>query len=132
MKAGPRSPLSADWREIASLGEQIVSAPTLSEQRDIIVGITSRLVKGDVHVWLREGLFRLPNLTEGNLFPQEPTLPGMKSAIKARDVRTRPRRGRKINGSRGTWAAVPLEEQGMTLGALQVTRPKGPEFTSHE
>jgi serine phosphatase RsbU (regulator of sigma subunit)/putative methionine-R-sulfoxide reductase with GAF domain len=132
MKADPRSPHSADWREIASLGEQIVSAPSLSDQRDIIVGITSRLVKGDVHVWLREGVFRLPSLTEGDLFPEEPTLPGMKSAIKARDIRIKPQHVRKTDGSRGTWAAVPLEEQGMTLGALQVTRPLGPKFTSRE
>ncbi len=132
MRADPRSPRSADWREIASLGEQIVSAPSLSDQRDIIVGITSRLVKGDVHVWLREGAFRLPNLTEVNLFPAEPTLPGMKGAIKARDLRIKPQHGKKTGGSRGTWAAVPLEEQGMTLGALQVTRPLGPKFTSRE
>src|SRR5689334_9394592 len=132
MKADPRSPLSADWREIASLGEQIVSAPTLSDQRDIIVGVTSRLVKGNVYVWLREGVFRLPNLAEGNLFPEEPTLPGIKSAIKARDIRVKPQHGKKIDGSRGTWAAVPLEEQGRNLGALQVTRPLGPKFTSRE
>jgi serine phosphatase RsbU (regulator of sigma subunit)/putative methionine-R-sulfoxide reductase with GAF domain len=132
MRADSRSPLSADWREIASLGEQIVSAPTVSEQRDIIVGVTSRLVKGDVYVWLRQGVFRLPSLTDESLFPEEPTLPGMKSAIKTRDIRTKKQRGKKIDGSRGTWAAVPLEEQGMTLGALQVTRPTGPRFTSRE
>ena len=74
MKADRRSPLSADWREIASLGEQIVSAPSLSIQRDIIVGVTSRLVRGDVQVWLRESLFRLPNIEEGNPFAEEPSL----------------------------------------------------------
>ncbi len=132
MKADPRSPLSADWREIASLGEQIVSAPSLSAQHDIIVGITSRLVKGDVQVWLRESLFRLPNIPEGSLFPEEPTLAGMKRAIKARELRMKQKRGTKTAVSRETWAAVPLEEQGLSLGALQVTRPRGPEFTSDE
>ncbi|MEO8356755.1 MAG: GAF domain-containing protein [Chloroflexota bacterium] len=132
MKAGPHSPLSPDWREIASLGEQIVSAPSLSVQCDIIVGITSRLVQGDAHIWLRENLFRLPNIAEGSLFPSEPALPGMQRALKARDVRTKQQRGARNLASRETWAAVPLEEQGMVLGALQVTRPKGPEFTSDE
>src|SRR5512133_1385077 len=99
MKADPRSPLSADWREIASLGEQIVSAPSLSAQHDIIVGITSRLVKGDVEVWLRESLFRLPNIAEGSLFSEEPTLPGMKRAIKARELRTKQQRGAKTDAS---------------------------------
>ncbi|MGE5642896.1 MAG: GAF domain-containing protein, partial [Byssovorax cruenta] len=132
MKAGLRSPLSADWREIASLGEQIVSAPSLSAQRDIIVGVTSRLIGGEVQVWLRQGLFHLPTLVEGSLFPEEPTLAGMVRAMKAHDLRAKQQRGTKSNALRETWAAVPLEEQGMLLGAIQVNRPKGPEFTSAE
>jgi sigma-B regulation protein RsbU (phosphoserine phosphatase) len=132
MKAGLRSPLSADWREIASLGEQIVSAPSLSAQHDIIVGVTSRLIGGDVQVWLREGLFHLPTLVEGSLFPEEPTLAGMVRAMKAHALRTKQQRVTKSNVPRETWAAVPLEEQGMLLGAIQVIRPKGPEFTSAE
>jgi phosphoserine phosphatase RsbU/P len=132
MQAAPRSPLSPDWHEIASLGEQIVSASSLSEQRDIIVGITSRLVRGKAYVWLRENLFHLPNLSEPRLFPEQPAHPGMKSAIKAREVRTRKKRGTAKMTSQGTWAAAPLEEQGMVLGALQVTRPMGPEFTPDE
>ncbi len=132
MKAASHSPPSPDWREIASLGEQIVSAPSLSVQCDIIVGITSRLVQGDAHIWLRENLFRLPNIAVGSLFPTEPALPGMQRALKARDIRTKQQRGAGNLASRETWAAVPLEEQGMVLGALQVTRPTGPEFTSDE
>jgi hypothetical protein len=34
MAAASRSPSSSDWREIASLGEQIISAPSLAAQRD--------------------------------------------------------------------------------------------------
>jgi hypothetical protein len=132
MKAAPRSPLSPDWHEIASLGEQIVSASSLAEQRDIIVGITSRLVRGEAHVWLHENLFHLPNISESRLFPEEPTRPGMKSAMRSRAVRTRKKKATAKAASYGTWAAVPLEEQGMMLGALQVTRPMGPEFTSEE
>src|SRR5215216_1048531 len=115
MTARSRSPLSADWREIASLGEQIVSAPSLSAQHEIIVGITSRLVQGEVQVWLREGLFRLPTLAEDNLFPEQPTLAGMNRAMKALQLRTKQQRGTKTNAGRETWAAVPLEEQGMLL-----------------
>ena len=132
MKATPRSPLSSDWRDIASLGEQIVSATSLSMQRDHIVAMTSRLLDGQVDAWLQENLFRLPNLSEGNLFPEEPTLQGMQRALKAGDLRIKQKRGETTNASRATWAAVPLEDQGMKLGALQVTRPKGPEFTSDE
>jgi phosphoserine phosphatase RsbU/P len=131
MKANPRAPLSSDWREIARLGEQIVSAPSLAIQRDRIVGATSRLLNGQVEIWLQENLFRLPNVSEENLFPEEPQLDGMLRAIKAGDVRTKQHRT-KESASRGTWTAAPLEDQGMKLGAIQITRPKGPAFSIEE
>jgi sigma-B regulation protein RsbU (phosphoserine phosphatase) len=137
-----RSPLSSDWRAIASLGEQIANATSLAEQRDHIIAMTSRLIQGDVEVWLDEKIFRLPSLKEGDLFPEQPELQGMQRALKAGQVTTRQQRGKNNapraalrHGSatqRAAWAAVPLIEQGMTLGALQVTRPKGPEFKQRE
>src|SRR5215216_5354713 len=56
----------------------------------------------------------------------------MLRAIKAGDIRTKQQRGMKTKVARETWAAVPLEEQGMLLGAIQITRPKGPEFKADE
>src|SRR5262245_41719155 len=113
MPASPRSPLSSDWRNIASLGEQIANATSLAEQRDRIVAMTSRLVQGDVEVWLDEKIFRLPNLA-GNIFPEQPELQGMQRALRTGGVTTRQQRAKdKSNAPRGTWAAVPLIEQGM-------------------
>src|ERR1041385_2595957 len=131
------SPTSADWRDIANLGEQIVNAASLAEQCDYIINITSRLVKGDVDVWLDEKIFRLPNIEAGKAFPEQPESPGMKRALKVGQIRTRGRRSQSktstaSNASRATWAAVPLIEQGVPLGALQVTRKKGPEFKQAE
>ena len=131
MAAASRSPAVSDWRDIASLGEQIVSASSLAAQRDLITAMASRLVQGDVDVWLDEKVFRLPNLEAENVFPEQPPLPGMQRALKAGEVRTRQQRSKKP-GSRETWAAVPMIEQGMVLGALQVSRKKGPEFKRSE
>jgi serine phosphatase RsbU (regulator of sigma subunit)/putative methionine-R-sulfoxide reductase with GAF domain len=131
MPAAARSPASSDWRDIASLGEQIVNATSLAAQRDHIVAMTSRLLQGDVDVWLHEKVFRLPNVQGESVFPEQPVLPGMQRALKAGEVRTRQRRGAGTP-SRETWAAVPMIEQGMALGALQVTRRKGPEFQQAE
>ena len=140
-----RSPLSSDWRAIASLGEQIANATSLAEQRDHIIAMTSRLIQGDVDVWLDEKIFRLPSVNEGDIFPEQPELPGMQRALKAGQVTTRQQRVKSSESNapraalrhrsatqRAAWAAVPLIEQGMTLGALQVTRPKGPEFKQRE
>lgn len=131
MKANLRSPLLSDWRTIASLGEQIVSAQSLAHQRDQIVGVVSRLMMGDAELWLQESLFHLPNLSEGQLFPEQPALDGMLRAITAGDVRSKQHRTPE-SAARGTWAAAPLEDQGLKLGAIQVTRPKGPAFTADE
>ena len=49
------------WREIASLGEQLASADSLTTQRDRIVAVVKRLLRGRVDVWLHENLFRLPD-----------------------------------------------------------------------
>ena len=133
MPAVSRSPISSDWRDIASLGEQIVNATSLAAQRDYIVAMTSRLVQGDVDIWLDEKIFRLPNLDEQDVFPEQPELQGMQRALKAGQVRTKQLRTNTKRGtSRETWAAVPMIEQGMVLGALQITRKKGPEFKKGE
>ncbi|HKY55512.1 MAG TPA: GAF domain-containing protein, partial [Anaerolineales bacterium] len=132
MTAASHSPLSSDWRDLASLGEQLVSAPSLAAQRDRIIAMTSRLVDGSVDVWLQENLFRLPNIEEEPLFPEQPSAPGMQRALRSGKISTKQRRDRKNGASRETWAAVPLEDQGIVLGALQVTRAKGPEFRQEE
>jgi phosphoserine phosphatase RsbU/P len=135
MPSRSRSPRSSDWRDIASLGEQIVHADSLAEQRDHITAMTSKLIHGDIDVWLCEKVFRLPNLKEENVFPEEPELPGMQRAIKAEHVLTKQSRIKNTRGAipiRETWAAVPIIEQGLVLGALQVTRKQGPEFKQTE
>jgi serine phosphatase RsbU (regulator of sigma subunit)/putative methionine-R-sulfoxide reductase with GAF domain len=139
------SPRSSDWRDIARLGEQIVNSASLAEQRDHIIAMTSLLVEGEITVWLCESVFRLPNLPAENVFPDEPELQGMKRAVAARQVRTKERRAksarsktasreslRSRNIQREAWAAVPIVEQGLILGALQVTRKKGPDFRQVE
>src|SRR5215216_1485643 len=131
MTAASSSPLLSEWRDMASFGEQIVSASSLAAQHDRIIAVVSDLVQGDVDVWLQENLFRLPNLEEGPLFPEQPSLPGMQRALRAGGLRTKQKRGRN-SASRATWAAVPIVEQGIMLGALQVSRAKGPEFKQDE
>ena len=127
MAPASRSSRLSDWREIASLGEQIVNADSLAEQRDHIIARISRLIKGEIDVWLCEQVFRLPNLEDEGVFPEAPELLGMKRAVKAGQVRTKQPRG-KVAGirrpPRQTWAAVPMIEKGLVLGALQVTRKK--------
>jgi serine phosphatase RsbU (regulator of sigma subunit)/putative methionine-R-sulfoxide reductase with GAF domain len=113
------------------LGEQIVSATSLAAQRDQIHAVVSNLVKGDAAVWLVEHLFRLPGSDTQLDFTQQPPSVRMERAMQTGELRTRQSSGTK-NGSRAAWAVVPLKEQGITLGAIQVNRPKGPAFKPDE
>lgn len=130
MSAATRS--SWDWLQLASLGEQLRSEDSLSAQRDRIAAMANRLIMGRVDVWLQESIFRLPDWEDGYLFPPQPTFDGMKRAVKSGKLVKKNNKGKKTTASRSTFVAIPLEDQGITLGALQVTRPKGPEFTTEE
>ena len=83
------SPLSADWRDLASLGEQIAASTSLAAQRDRIVAMTSRLLEGEVDVWLHENLFRLPGSEEEASFSKEPDSPAMQRALRKGQLLTR-------------------------------------------
>jgi len=52
------SRVSADWRDLASLGEQIASATSFAVQRDCIIALTARLLDGYADLWGDENLFR--------------------------------------------------------------------------
>lgn len=122
---------SWDWLQIASLGEQLRSEDSLSAQRDRIISMTGRLIRGKVDVWLQESIFRLPDWDDGHLFSPQPTTEAMRRAVDAGKLVIKNGRT-KTNASSSTFAALPLEDQGVTLGALQITRPRGPKFSEDE
>jgi putative methionine-R-sulfoxide reductase with GAF domain len=93
--------------------------------------MTNRLVEGKVDVWLQERIFRLPDWDERELFPPQPERDGMKRAIKMGKLIKKNNRT-KTSASQSTFVAVPLEDQGITLGALQISRSKGPDFSKDE
>ena len=127
----PATRTSWDWLQLASLGEQLRSNHSLAVQRDQIIAMTSQLMNGKVDVWLQEKIFRLPDWNEKHIFPSQPTIDGMKHAIKAGKLITKNGKT-KSAASNLTYAAIPLADKESTLGALYVTRPKGPAFSAEE
>ncbi len=119
-----------DWREIAGLGEQLVSTSSLVAQRDRIISMTSRLIPGKVDVWLHENLFRLPDWDAERLFPPQPGLEGMRNAVKKHKPVLR--NASKKAKTKKTFVAFSIEDQGLVLGALQVMRSRGPNFSKEE
>ena len=118
------------WREIASLGEQLANASSLTAQHDRIVAMAARMVRGHVEVWLHENLFRLPDWEADRVFPAQPRPEGMRRVLPRRKLFVQ--RSNSKLGIRKTLAAMPIEDQGLLLGVLQVTRPGGPDFSKEE
>ncbi|RIK30681.1 MAG: hypothetical protein DCC56_10195 [Anaerolineae bacterium] len=124
---------SSEWRELAKLGEQLIGTTSLSEQRDQIVAVASRLLKGDADLWLDEDLFRLPDARDEIVFSPSPESQALTRALKSKGLLTSYQKGRKKNrAARQVWASVPLKNQEAPLGAIQVVRPRGPEFKKDE
>ena len=133
-------PETWDWRQLASLGEQLRNEDSLGAQRDRIVAMTSGLINGNVDVWLNENVFRLPDWEDGRVFPLQPALTGMKLAIESGKLFTQTGKKTKDSvlryapdsASHLTFASVPLNDHGITLGAIQITRPKRSTFSAEE
>lgn len=130
MPSANHSPDLSEWREIANLGEQLVNTASLLEQHDRIVKMTSRMVNGKVDVWLHENLFRLPDWNSKRLFPLRPRIEGMRRALSGRRLLVK--RSNPKAGNRKSFAVIPIEDQGLVLGVLQITRSKGPNFEKEE
>ncbi len=130
MSTATRPPESSDWRMLAGLGEQLVNTTSLAAQRDRIINVTQRLVAGKVDVWLHERLFRLPDWDGEFLFPPEPELEGMREAFQAGKPVIRKYSSKGISSK--VCAAIPLEDQGVMLGVLQVSRNKKDTFPQEE
>lgn len=126
MRSKRRSPGISGWREIAGLGEQLANVTSLTTQRDRIIAIVSRILRQHVDVWLNEAVFRLPDWESGRVFPAEPRHEAMRRALSRRQLYVQ--RAAQKGGARRAVAAVPLEDQGLLLGALQVTRSHGTGF----
>jgi serine phosphatase RsbU (regulator of sigma subunit)/putative methionine-R-sulfoxide reductase with GAF domain len=137
-KLTAEQPQNYDWSQLASLGEQLRKVDSLGAQRDRIVAMTESLIEGKVDAWLNEDVFRLPDW-EDQLLAQPPLTWGMKRAIKtAKLFLQKPVKKNALQTTKSarqdkkTFAAIALADQGFALGALQVTRPKGPAFTQAE
>ena len=118
MTAAVASPDPSEWRSLASLGEQLAGADSLSAQQERILQMTRRLVDGRVSLWLDEGLFRLPDRESPLLFSPEPPPGGLRRAWQNGQV------NRSDRKAKNHWVALPIADQGVMLGALQVSRVK--------
>ena len=114
-----------DWLKLTNLSEQLLDTKSLASQRDRIQLMVARLVKGDVDVWLDESLFRLPDWDDEPIFADQPPTNAIQQAFE---------RGELVQLNEDDYAvvALPLEDHGFIMGALQISRSKEETFTQDE
>ena len=117
-KTSLRNPHSSLWRQIVTLGDELMRAESLAMQRDLIIDATARILGSQVELWLDENLTRLPGLNQQTLFPPEPTAESMLRVFKL-GIPFTPK-GQK------TLLAYPLKNGGIVIGVIQVTRTAAP------
>lgn len=123
-KHKPASAPAQGIAEVFELGRKLLDAATLEARKELILQATARLVAGECAVWLDESGTRLPDQAE-DVFEARPPSRAMDRAV--RDLRV----VRNQSAERAT-VALPIENDGVALGALEVSRPIGERFNSRE
>lgn len=121
----------SSWRDILSLGRQLLSQPTPAAQRELIVEETARLLGAQADLWLAE-IVRQPD-TSDSQDQLGPTLTAPQSDLMRRALKARQTMPSGVDELHAALAvAVPLVAHDAILGVLEARRPEGPPFTSAE
>jgi serine phosphatase RsbU (regulator of sigma subunit)/putative methionine-R-sulfoxide reductase with GAF domain/anti-sigma regulatory factor (Ser/Thr protein kinase) len=98
-----------DW---FSAGDRILNAITFAEQRDTLIDLFSRaLPEAQIHLWLDESVFRLPDWKE-SLFESQPSSQILKDAF--HEMKSKTKKGDQLA------IAIPLYAQSTPLGAVSI------------
>jgi sigma-B regulation protein RsbU (phosphoserine phosphatase) len=125
----PQPTDQAGWRQFLKLGEQLMGAPTVAAQSELIVATTAHLLRCQADLWLAEVFHRLPDLEELDTFPVTPSSDLMHSAMETRRVC---RRETDEGQAHPLAVATPLLVNDVLLGVLQAERRDGPPFNEPE
>ncbi len=117
------------WRQLLELSEQLMAAPTLAAQCDLIIATAARLLQCTAKLWLAEDFQRLPSLVELPSFPAVPPSELMRLAFETRQLAHTEADRRQRQPS---ILAVPLLFNNDPLGVLHVERQEGPFFRRPE
>jgi sigma-B regulation protein RsbU (phosphoserine phosphatase) len=125
-------PQSADWvgwRQLLEFGEQLMAAPAVAAQINLILETVAHLLRGQGDLWLADVFYRLPCFEELPSFSAVPTSELMRSAVETRRVYP----SDAADAEAGPLSvAVPLLVNDVLMGAVQVERPEGPAFSHSE
>ncbi len=117
-----KSDTASSWRQVIHLGDELLQASDLADQRQLIIRAVSKLLDCRADLWLDARLHRLPGITPTDIFPEEPPSGLMQQAATTSAV--------CFSAPGKTPAvAVPLRSQELTIGVLRLSRKSGEKFT---
>lgn len=100
------------WRTLATLGEKLLTLPTLYQQYREVHETLKRLFGGEITLWLDPDLFHLPDSAPPDFLAPTPDDPLLKQAIHTRRTLLQQQ----------TCIALPLEHQNLLLGGICIRR----------
>jgi sigma-B regulation protein RsbU (phosphoserine phosphatase) len=106
------------WRQIIQLGDELMQKESLETRCELIIETTTRLLNGQVELWLDGDLFLLPGLSQTPLFPPEPAERSMIEAYKTGNP--------FYSKGQKTLIALPLRNGNISIGVLQAKRSDKP------
>jgi sigma-B regulation protein RsbU (phosphoserine phosphatase) len=112
------------WKKIVQLGVELVEADNLSDQNDMILGSMQDLFVGKSESWLNESIFRLPGRPIQLLFGSNPPTQEMQQAKNSGEV--------VHTTGLGQILAIPIVNQGIPFGVMQISRSEDIPFESSE
>jgi sigma-B regulation protein RsbU (phosphoserine phosphatase) len=122
-KQGKPGTATSDWKQVIMLGEELMREPSLSSQRDLILGTTEYILNCQADLWLDERLFRLPGIKPAPLYPVQPPSAPMQKAYSS-GVASSSTEDKMV-------MATPLKNGETVMGVLQVER-HGERFRKKE
>ncbi len=91
---------------------------SLAERCELIQATVTRIVNGQVEIWMDEEKFRLPGWDQAPIFPSEPPEGALFEAYETGIP--------YASRNQKTLIAFPIRNDGVCIGALQVSRPEKP------
>ncbi len=128
-QASPQ-PMLEPWSQLPSLGEQLLTQPSVAAWRDLVTQTAAALLSAQADLWLPEESWQVA--ASGEHLPSRPPSDLMRQALEARQLCVHRQAVDSLPGPEATAAAAPLLASGMSLGVLEVRRSDGSPFSAAE
>jgi GAF domain-containing protein len=125
-----------EWRQLLSLGEQLLEQPHASAQCNLIAVTVEKMLKCSASIWLARPYYPLPGEPEVRVIPDTPAPEVVQQTLRSRRKMCQVNRGSQTSvcdeGASPTFVTLPILTLDNLLGVLQAERPPESPFDNKE